>query len=131
MAAGRLSAGAARRRAGGHRRSSPARAPVAADPGWQPLVRSLALRNLTPDEGRAYLTQRSIPEAELPAVLDFTHSYPLALSLVADLYDQRPGFHFRPETAPDIVEAAHRAALGAGPGARPIVRPWRRARWCG
>lgn len=67
-----------------------------ADPGWQPLVRTLALRNLTPEEGRDYLAQRSVPAGEVEAVLDFTHSYPLALSLVADLYDQRPGFHFVP-----------------------------------
>ncbi len=52
-------------------------------------------------------------------------SYPLALSLVADLYDQRPGFHFQPLEAPDVVKLlleqflqrapgpAHRAALEA------------------
>lgn len=96
-----------------------------ADPGWQPLVRSVALRNLSPDEGRAYLTQRNIPDHEMQAVLDFTHSYPLALSLVADLYDQRPTFQFHPRAAPDIVKVlieqlllrvpghAHRSALEA------------------
>lgn len=96
-----------------------------ADPGWQPLVRSVALRNLSPDEGRAYLTQRNIPDHEMQAVLDFTHSYPLALSLVADLYDQRPSFQFHPRAAPDIVKVlieqllqrvpghAHRSALEA------------------
>lgn len=96
-----------------------------ADPGWQPLVRTLALRNLTPEEGRDYLAQRSVPAGEVEAVLDFTHSYPLALSLVTDLYDQRPGFHFVPTEAPDVIKAlleqllqrvpgpAHRAALEA------------------
>ncbi len=95
------------------------------DPGWQPLVRIMPLRNLSPDEGRAYLTLRAIPSTELQAVLDFTHSYPLALSLVADLYDQRPGFVFRPEVATDMVKTliehllrqvpgqVHRAALEA------------------
>jgi hypothetical protein len=93
------------------------------DPGWQPLFHSLPLRNLSPDEGRDYLIQRHVPEEELQTVLDFTHSYPLALSLVADLYDQRPGFHFKPFEAPDLVKIlleqflqrvpgpAHRAAL--------------------
>lgn len=93
------------------------------DPGWQPFIRALPLRNLTPEEGRDYLTQRSVPADDLQSVLDFTHSYPLALSLVADLYDQRPGFHFRPLDAPDVVKLlveqflqqvpgpAHRAAL--------------------
>lgn len=96
-----------------------------ADPGWQPLLHTLALRNLSPQEGRIYLAQRSVPDDDLQAVLDFTHSYPLALSLVADLYDQRPGFHFRPLEAPDVVKLlleqflqrapgpAHRAALEA------------------
>jgi len=96
-----------------------------ADPGWQPLLRTLALRNLSPDEGRAYLTQRNVPTDDLQAVLDFTHSYPLALSLVADLYDQRPGFHFRALESPDVIKLlleqflqrtpgpAHRAAVEA------------------
>lgn len=96
-----------------------------ADPGWQPLLRMLPLRNLSPQEGRAYLAQRHVPPDDLQTVLDFTHSYPLALSLVADLYDQRPGFHFKPLESPDVVKLlleqflqrtpgpAHRAALEA------------------
>ncbi|MBE2240131.1 MAG: AAA family ATPase [Caldilineaceae bacterium] len=86
------------------------------DPGWQPLVRTLALRNLSPDEGRAYLAQRNIPEKERQTVLDFTHSYPLALSLVADLYDQRPNFHFRAEAASDIVKVLVEQLLQRVPG---------------
>ncbi len=94
-----------------------------ADPGWQPFLRSLPLRNLSPEEGRDYLIQRDVPEEELKTVLDFTHSYPLALSLVADLYDQRSGFHFKATEAPDVIKIlleqflqqvpgpAHRAAL--------------------
>lgn len=96
-----------------------------ADPGWQPYLRVISLRNLTPEEGRDYLALRSVPPGDLQAVLDFTHSYPLALSLVADLYDQRPGFHFQPLEATDVVKLlleqflqrapgpAHRAALEA------------------
>ena len=96
-----------------------------ADPGWQPFLRTVALRNLTPEEGRSYLQQRNLHAAELQAVLDFTHSYPLALSLVADMYDQRPDFHFVPAAAPDVIKMlleqflqrvpgpAHRAALEA------------------
>lgn len=96
-----------------------------ADPGWQLFMRTLALRNLTPSEGRKYLAQRSVPASEVNTVLDFTHSYPLALSLVADLYEQRPGFRFTPAEAPDVIKLlmeqflqrvpgpAHRAALEA------------------
>jgi len=95
------------------------------DPGWQPLLHILPLRNLSPQEGRSYLAQRSVPADDLQGVLDFTHSYPLALSLVADLYDQRPGFHFNPLEVPDVIKLlleqflqrapgpAHRAALEA------------------
>ncbi len=87
-----------------------------ADPGWQPLMRSLTLRNLTPEEGRRYLAQRNVPAEDVPAVLDFTHSYPLALSLVADLYDQRPGFHFKPLEAPDVVKLLLEQFLQRAPG---------------
>jgi len=95
------------------------------DPGWQTALRVLPLRNLSPDESRAYLARRDIPSEEHTAVLDFTHGHPLALSLVADVFAQRPGFHFQPEEAPDVVKMlmerfvqkvpspAHRAALEA------------------
>lgn len=103
-----------------------------ADPGWQTLLRTISLRNLSPEEGRAFLTRRSIPEPQHRAVLDFTHGHPLALSLVADAFDQRSdksttlkGESFKPEAAPDIVRVlleqfvqkvpgpSHRAALEA------------------
>ncbi len=96
-----------------------------ADPGWQAALHGLSLRNLSPTESRAYLAKRNIPPAEYAAVLDFTHGHPLALSLVADVFAQRPGFHFQPDEAPDVVQTllarfaqkvpspAHRAALEA------------------
>jgi hypothetical protein len=95
------------------------------DPGWQAALRVLSLRNLSPDESRAYLAKRNIPPDEHAAVLNFTHGHPLALSLVADVFAQRPGFHFQPDEAPDVVQTllarfvqkvpspAHRAALEA------------------
>jgi len=96
-----------------------------ADPGWQTLIRTLPLRNLSPEESRAYLAKRQVPADEHQKVLDFTHGHPLALSLVADVLDQRPGQSFQPENAPDVVKTlleqfvqkapgpAHRAALEA------------------
>jgi hypothetical protein len=95
------------------------------DPGWQALVRSLPIRNLSPDESRAYLVQRGVPEDQHDAVLGFTHGHPLALSLVAEVFNQRPGLKFQPEDTPDVVKTlleqfvqkvpgpAHRAALEA------------------
>ncbi len=96
-----------------------------ADPGWQALTHVVSLRNLAPDESRVFLASQGLPESEVPAVLGFTHGHPLALSLVADVYRQRGGQAFTPETAPDVVRAllerfiqkvpspAHRAALEA------------------
>ena len=95
------------------------------DPGWQTLLRVVSLRNLAPEEGREYLKRRNIPETQISAVLDFTHGHPLALSLVADSFDQRSDLQFKPEAAPDMVKTlleqfvqklpgpAHRAALEA------------------
>lgn len=94
-----------------------------ADPGWQTLVYTLSLRNLSPEESRNYLLRREIPLNQHQAVLDFTHGHPLALSLVADVFAQRPDVRFEPEAAPDVIKVlverfiqkvpspAHRAAL--------------------
>lgn len=96
-----------------------------ADPGWQMLVRQIALRNLSPEEGREFLERRDIPADQHGSVLHFTHGYPLALSLVADLFDQRHDLNFQPESAPDVIKIllerfvqkvpgpAHRAAFEA------------------
>ncbi len=94
-----------------------------ADPGWQSLLQTVSLRNLSAAESRRYLERRRVPVQEHGAVLDFTHGHPLALSLVADVYAQRADFHFEPDAAPDVIQAllerfvqrapgpAHRAAL--------------------
>jgi hypothetical protein len=93
------------------------------DAGWEGLVRVLPLRNLNPEESRAYLSRREIPVEQHQEVLAFTHGHPLALSLVADVFAQRGDFRFRAEAEPDIVKAlleelvqkvpgpAHRTAL--------------------
>jgi hypothetical protein len=74
------------------------------DPGWQTMMRVLPLRNLSRQECRDFLLRRQIPDAEHEAVLDFTHGHPLALSLVADVFAQRPGSRFQPEQAPDVIK---------------------------
>ena len=93
------------------------------DPAWQTLIRAVPLRNLSPQESRDFLARRDIAADQFPAVLDFTHGHPLALSLVADLFAQRENYQFRPEDAPDVIKLllekfvqkvpgpAHRAAL--------------------
>lgn len=74
------------------------------DPGWQPFVHVVALRNLPRDESKVYLTKRQIPVHHHAAMLDFTHGHPLALSLFAELHAQDDS-GFRPEAAPNVIAA--------------------------
>ena len=96
-----------------------------ADPGWQTLLHILPLRNLNPEESRIYLTKRQIPTTEHGSILDFTYGYPLALSLIADVFAHKGDIHFQPDAVPDVIKAllekfvqqvpspAHRMALEA------------------
>lgn len=96
-----------------------------ADPGWQSLLHVMPLRNLTPEESRAYLDLRTVSTSEHTRITEFTHGHPLAISLVADVLEQRHALHFEPDEAPDVVRslleqfvqdapsAAHRLALEA------------------
>ena len=60
------------------------------DPSWSAVLQMLPLRNFRPEESRAYLTSRGVPELEQAEVLGFTHGNPLALSLLTDLYRLQP-----------------------------------------
>ena len=76
------------------------------DPGWCELIHSISLRNLRPEESRAFLDKRGVPEAKHQEVLDFTHGHPLALSLVADVLEnqgENQGDTFDLGSDPDIV----------------------------
>ncbi|MFC4466568.1 ATP-binding protein [Streptomyces xiangluensis] len=53
------------------------------DPGWADLLRTVALRNLAPDEATAFLRARGVPEGTRPDLLAFTGGHPLALALAA------------------------------------------------
>jgi hypothetical protein len=94
-----------------------------ADSAWQQLMKTVELRNLSPIESKEYLEKRQIPIALHTKMMDFTHGHPLALSVVADTYNQSPQKDFRPEESPDIIRTllehfvqktpspAHRATL--------------------
>lgn len=97
-----------------------------ADPGWQTILTTMPLRNLSPDESRSYLSRRRVPDEQQKDVLRFTHGHPLALSLVAETFAQRAGdIKFQFEEPRDIIHTlvknflqkvpgpAHRAALEA------------------
>ncbi len=95
------------------------------DLGLHELVRALPLRNLPAEQSRRYLEQRGVPEAQQDEVLHFTYGHPLALSLVADAFEQQPDRTFEPDGSPDLIgtlvkrfiretpSPAHRAALEA------------------
>jgi hypothetical protein len=107
------------------------------DVGWESLLRIVPLRNLSPGESQAFLSQHPIPGEQHSSILSFTHGHPLALVLVADLYAQRPGpvGDFQPAAAPDVIKAllehlvqrvpspAHRTALEACAMVRVMTEP--------
>jgi Cdc6-like AAA superfamily ATPase len=74
------------------------------DPGWQKVIRPLRLENLSREESQTYLSRRKVPSDQHKDILDFTHGHPLALSLVADVFVQRPGVRFRPTETPDVIK---------------------------
>jgi DNA-binding SARP family transcriptional activator len=105
------------------------------DPGWQEITRTIQLDNLGEAEARDYLQRREIPAEQRDTVLRFTHGYPLALSLAAEVLIQRPGSSFDGLAASDIVRVlverfvaaapsvAHRAALEACSQVRVMSEP--------
>ncbi|HWQ12160.1 MAG TPA: ATP-binding protein, partial [Roseiflexaceae bacterium] len=102
-----------------------------AELGWRALTRVVSLRNLQPDESRAYLARLGVPEDRHQAALALTHGHPLALALIADVLAQAgPAAHLDLAQEPDIVRTlldrfvrhapspAHRRALEVAAHAR-------------
>ncbi|MBW4556610.1 MAG: ATP-binding protein [Trichormus sp. ATA11-4-KO1] len=104
---------------------NPPSSPWSSDAGWQALMHTLPLVNLSAEESQTYLTARGIPTTQHQAILDFTHGHPLALSLVAEVFAQAKEASFQAESAPNVVKTllerfvkevptpAHRMALEA------------------
>jgi hypothetical protein len=82
----------------------PPQIPWRTDPGWQTLLYSLSLRNFSPSESQSYLIQRQIPASHHSAVLTFTHGYPLALSLLTDVFAQQQNTVIQPEDVQDVIK---------------------------
>jgi hypothetical protein len=105
------------------------------DPGWQQLMRIVSLKNLNQEESRALLMRWQLPARQHEAILQFTHGHPLALSLVADVFEQQPETEFQPENAPNIIKTLldqfmhetptpyHRAALEASSQVQLVSEP--------
>ncbi|WP_146615569.1 ATP-binding protein [Nonomuraea aridisoli] len=89
------------------------------DVGWQPLLRTLPLRNLRPDESRDYLRARGVVGVRQEQVIEFTHGHPLALALVAETLAQgRPLPPVRPEQEPELVRILLERLVEHVPGPR-------------
>ena len=59
------------------------------DPGWGDLLRVVSLRNLGPDDARAFLRGAGVAEQQQGWMLELSHGHPLALSLLVDVLAQR------------------------------------------
>jgi hypothetical protein len=69
-------------------RSGPGRA-WRQDSGWGDLLRVVSLRNLGPDDARAFLRSVGVAMEQQAWMLEVSHGHPLALSLLVDVLSQR------------------------------------------
>ncbi|XRQ07391.1 ATP-binding protein [Actinomadura welshii] len=88
-----------------------------ADPAWGDLLRVVSLRNLDPDDSRAYLLARGVDEALHERIMQATYGHPLALSLAADL-TVRGGRLGPGPLPPDVVEALLKRFVESVPSER-------------
>jgi hypothetical protein len=89
------------------------------DAGWRDLLRVISLRNLRPEDSRAYLHAAGVPEGLHERVLGVTHGHPLALSLVVEVLAQGgTQAAFEPGRAPDLVRLLLGRFLEAVPSGR-------------
>ncbi len=73
------------------------------DLGWQELTAAIELDNLPEADALAYLARRQVPETQHAAALRFTRGYPLALSLLAEIFVQQPATSFSGQAPHDVV----------------------------
>jgi hypothetical protein len=86
-----------------------------ADAGWHDLLRVVSLRNLDPEDSRAYLEAHHIPPALHDRLLAVSHGHPLGLSLLVDLVGRGGEAAFDPLT-PDLVGALLERFVDTVPG---------------
>jgi hypothetical protein len=56
--------------------------------GWEPLIRTIKLRNWAPGESDDFLARRGIQPEAREAILRLSHGHPLAMGIAADLMNQ-------------------------------------------
>lgn len=87
------------------------------DPAWRDLLRIVSLRNLSPQDCRAYLTLSEVDGAKHDTLVEVTRGHPLALSLLTDLVLRGGDVEPDPLT-PDLVGTLVRRFVDAVPSAR-------------
>lgn len=70
------------------------------EPAWGSALGALELGALSPAESRALLEWRGV-RGDVARALAFARGHPLALALLADVWQQSPGF--APEDSPDLI----------------------------
>jgi hypothetical protein len=88
------------------------------DPGWGDLLRVVSLRNLGPEEARAFLRGAGVPEQQQGWMLEVSHGHPLALALLVEVRSQRPAGPLELDAAPDVVGRLVESFLAGVPGPR-------------
>jgi hypothetical protein len=94
------------------------------DPGWGDLLRVVSLRNLEPDDARAFLRSAGVAEEHLGWMSELSHGHPLALSLLVDVISQRQAtaaggvVPLELGAAPDVVGQLVESFLAGVPGPR-------------
>jgi hypothetical protein len=94
------------------------------DPGWGDLLRVVSLRNLEPDDARAFLRGAGVAEEHLAWMSELSHGHPLALSLLVDVLSQRQAtatadaMPLELGEAPDVVGQLVESFLAEVPGPR-------------
>jgi hypothetical protein len=92
------------------------------DPGWGDLLRVVSLRNLEPEDARAFLRGAGVGEGQHEWMLELSHGHPLALSLLVEVLSQRPAEaaagRFELGAAPDVVGQLVESFLAGVPSPR-------------
>jgi hypothetical protein len=88
-----------------------------ADPAWHDLLRVVSLRNLSPDDSRAYLRAAAVDPARHDQLVELAHGHPLGLSLLADIV-VRGGDSVADPLTPDLVGTLLRRFVEVVPSAR-------------
>jgi AAA ATPase domain len=88
------------------------------DPGWQDLLRVVAVRNLPPADAAALLAARGVPDSAHAELLAFAGGHPLALCLLAELVQRGEEPNLRERGTPDVVRTLLERFVDEAPSPR-------------